>query len=311
VPRAQAPVAGLDLFVRIAHPATMHPRSSLGPLLALALAVGGCTTEESEPATTFVPYGGEASTGDAATGDAMTADQGAADGHEASLEAGEAEAGDATAEEASCPEPIVISRPGHLFSPSVSVPVFREDIAMPSGLFLRKVELDLTFTRGPWASPAPANGGIHNIFWLHRGNKGNHWLNNTVGYMNIKGLHALDLSTNLGITDKAVWSQNLTIDSFPTTQGETFSVRYVYDAAGNVFSFAVLQAGKQIGYREGDPLLDVIQAADCWDPAHPAAPGFFIEIGNLAWDGSGGPEVPTYDWDYADLEIRFFPVCGP
>jgi hypothetical protein len=234
------------------------------------------------------PSDGDGSTGDG--GDGAPSDSGEPDG-------------------ATCPAPMVLSRPGHVFTPTVDEPIYREDISLASGLWLRKVEVDLTFTRGPWADPAPPTGGIHNIFWLHRGLQGNHWLNNNVGYMNIKGLHALDVNNNLGITDPDVWSQNLTINSFPTSEGDRFDVQYVYDAAGNIVSFRVLENGQQIGYREADPLLDVVAAADCWLGAEPTTPGMFLVIGNAAWDGSGGPEVPTYGWDYADLEVRLYPVC--
>jgi hypothetical protein len=71
----------------------------------------------------------------------------------------------------------------------------------------------------------------------------------------------------------------------------------------------VLESGQQVAYREAVALLDVVAAADCWLGQPPGAPGIFVVIGNGPWDGPGGPEVPTYDRDYASLEIRLFPLC--
>lgn len=207
-----------------------------------------------------------------------------------------------------CPPPILISRPGHVFTPSLAAPIYHEDIPMDRDLVLRRIEVDVTFKRGPWASPAPSSGGIHNVFWLHRGRKGDKWLNNCAGYVNIKGLRTLEANDNLGITDAAIWNQAIS-QSFHAVEGETYEVRYVYDAVGSVYSLKAFHAGQLIVNRSGDPLLDQVEAANCWPGSGCVHPGFFFEMGQPPWDGSGGPEVPSYGWDYSDVELRFYPVC--
>ncbi len=179
---------------------------------------------------------------------------------------------------------------------------------MPVGLTFARIEVEVDFVRGPWATTAPSTGGISNVFWLHRGMAGNHWLNNMVGYLNFKGHGKIEVSTNLGITDPAIWNQALN-KSLSTTEGMKYHATYVYDGAGKKMWFRILQDQNELVYREGVPLLDTIDAQDSWKPPPQGKPGFFIVIGNEAWDGSGGPEVPTYDWVYTNLVVRFFPAC--
>ncbi len=200
--------------------------------------------------------------------------------------------------------PFVFTRP-EPFVPTVAVPILRVDIPITPVVTYGRIDVDLDFLRGAWAMPAPATGGIHNIFWLHRGVRGGNWLDNVVMYMNVIGRRAFRLSSNLGITDRAIWSQNIE-DGFPSVEGQRYHVETMYDAAGQRRSFRVTQGSSVIANAQDVPVVASIPSRSPYPGGQSA---FFLEIGVGAWDPAGGPEVPTYGWEYSNVVIRFHPVA--
>jgi hypothetical protein len=276
------------------------------PLLLLGLALG-CGNSDADA----VAHEQDAGTATGGSGGSVAIDSGGGFAGVAGTDGGIESGSDADAttdagpDAPSCPPPTVFEYAGP-FVPSLATPTWRADIDMPSGQVFQRIRVDLDFVRGPWASPAPSSGGISNLFWLHRGKKGNHWLNNVVGYMNFKGHGHIEVNDNLGITDPAIWNQALN-QSLATSEGTAYHATYVYNAGGQKYWFSVTEGQTQVAYREGVPLLSEVLAQDSW--LANGAPGFFVQIGNVAWDGTA-PEVPTFDWVYSNLVIEFFPPCG-
>ncbi len=266
--------------------------------------VGGVAHEQEAGAMTG---GSGGSGGSAGSGGASTVDSGGGSAGAAAADSG-SDAGpgtDGAADAPSCPAPILVQYAGDFFTPTVATPTWRKDIDMPSGQMFQRIRVDLDFVRGAWASPAPSSGGISNLFWLHRGKKGNHWLNNVVGYMNFKGHGHIEVNDNLGITDPAIWNQALN-QALTTTEGTAYHATYVYNAGAHKYWFSVMQGQNEVAHKEGVPLLNEVMGQDSWKNG---APGFFIQIGNVAWNGSA-PEVPTYGWQYSNLVVKFVPTCN-
>ncbi|MBX7196324.1 MAG: hypothetical protein K1X94_30000 [Sandaracinaceae bacterium] len=198
------------------------------------------------------------------------------------------------------------------FTPTESEPFRRTDLDIDDGLVFGRIEVELSFVRGPWASAHPDGSlGMHNLFWVHRGTRGQDWLDNSVGYLNFTATTQLRLETNLGITDESIWSDVLSGSGCRTDEGASYHVHYVYDAEHHHWWFELTDAaGESICGREGVPLLDRI---DGTSTGRRPASAFFIEIGHEIWSpGHDGPEVATLDWTYRDAEVRFYPLgCPP
>ncbi len=197
------------------------------------------------------------------------------------------------------------------FTATESDPIRRTDFDIDDGLVFGRIDVELDFVRGPWASAHPDGRlGMHNVFWLHRGLRGNHWLDNSVGYLNFTAATQMRLETNLGITDESVWSDVLSASRCATTEGERYHLHYVYDAAGRRWWFELSSRDGEVICRQEDvPILTEIVGRS---PYSRGASAFFIELGHIVWTPEHeGPEVATLGWTYSNVEVRFSPLGCP
>lgn len=192
------------------------------------------------------------------------------------------------------------------FTPTDASPTRRSDFDVADGLVFGRIDVEVDFVRGPWAASAPSGGGMHNVFWLHRGDRGNHWLDNNVGYLNFMGRRDLQAQTNLGITDPEVWTQDITARSVTTDEGASYHVAYSYDAEGRAYWLELSRAGSTVARAEDVPINTEIVGRDSWSGG---SSHFFVEIGHHVWSPSSpGPEVATLGWTYSNLEVRMYPL---
>ena len=197
------------------------------------------------------------------------------------------------------------------FTPTEAEPFRRTDLDIDDGLVFGRIEVELSFVRGPWAAAHPDGRlGMHNLFWVHRGTRGQDWLDNSVGYLNFTAASQLRLETNLGITDESVWSDVLSGSGCATEEGGRYHIHYVYDAEHHRWWFELTtESGEMVCGREDVPLLDRI---DGTSTGRRPASNFFVEIGHAVWTPDhDGPEVATLGWTYSDAEVRLHPLGCP
>jgi hypothetical protein len=165
------------------------------------------------------------------------------------------------------------------------------NIVLPNALSLRKMVVDMDVVPGPWdRAKVPGN---HAILWLYRGK----FRGNTIANVNA--------FSPPKVTLKAAQNINLPAGSLtqeeqgvPWVQGRTYHLKYTYDAEHGSVT-VVLSAGgtavKTLQFAGTAPngVLDV------------PATGLTAEFGHYA--DQEGPEVASYGWSYANLQIMGVP----
>ncbi len=205
-------------------------------------------------------------------------------------------------------DPLVFTWDGP-FTPTAAEPVRRRDFDVDDGLVFGRIDVELDVVRGAWASDhAEGTFGMHNVFWLHRGLRGQGWLDNCVGYVNFTAASRLRAESNLGITEgSGLWSDVLSASGAATAEGARHHVSYSYDAEEGRWWLRLSDAaGTSLAYGEGVARVDHI---DGRSPYPHGSSAFFLEIGHVPWTaGHDGPEVATLGWTYSAVEVRFYPL---
>jgi hypothetical protein len=165
------------------------------------------------------------------------------------------------------------------------------NIVLPHALSLRKMVVDMDVVPGPWdRAKVPGN---HAILWLYRGK----FRGNTIANVNAFSPPKMTLkaaqNVNLPAGDLTQEEQGVA-----WVQGKTYHLQYTYDAEHGSVT-AVLSSGgttvKTLQFPGTAPngVLDV------------PATGLTAEFGHYA--DQEGPEVASYGWSYANLQILGVP----
>jgi hypothetical protein len=165
------------------------------------------------------------------------------------------------------------------------------NITLPAPLSLRRMVIDMDVTPGPWnRAKTPGN---HAILWLYRGK----FRSNTIANVNAFSPPKLSFKAaqNLELPPGGTTQDE---QGFSWVQGQRYHLKYTYDAEHGTVT-AVLSSGgttlKTLSFSSTAPngVLDV------------PATGLTAEFGHYA--NQEGPEVASYGWSYANLQITGVP----
>ncbi len=193
---------------------------------------------------------------------------------------------------AACPSGAVcFNEPGIFHQPRPGNEVWIRRYVMQPGLRYRQLRVKLKVTHGGWDRD---QGGLHNFFWLAR----NEWKSNTFGYVNARGGNKsiFQNTTNVDIKQKGVTQRTpVNVKLIP---GTTYEVDYTYDAAAGRITTILTNAAN------GNEVARIIEPATInGNRIVTQGEGFFIECAlKRVYQ-----EVPTYGWQYADLEFQLIP----
>jgi hypothetical protein len=165
------------------------------------------------------------------------------------------------------------------------------DITLPAPLSLRRMVIDMDVIPGPWnRAKTPGN---HAVLWLYRGK----FRGNTIANVNafsppkttLKAAQNLELPPGGTTQDE---------QGVPWVQGQRYHLKYTYDAEHGTVTAVLSSNGttiKTLTFTSTAPnhVLDV------------PATGLTAEFGHYA--DQEGPEVASYGWSYANLQITGVP----
>lgn len=192
-----------------------------------------------------------------------------------------------------CPsDATCFSEPGTFFVPTAQQEVLRIPFPLDPGVYREiRVQMDVTF--GNWWGPNTS--GSHNIFWLARNRN-----RDLFGYVNVRGPNNNSIFMRHGIGQpqgqKPKVSRNY---AFQT--GATYRFIYTYDTRQNNVKLIVQNAS-------GQELFQLNSVPDAANVAIGNNDTMLMDIGfprNPAEAESN--DVPTYGWQYKDLELQFIP----
>jgi len=165
------------------------------------------------------------------------------------------------------------------------------DITLPAPLSLRRMVIEMDVTPGPWnRAKTPGN---HAILWLYRGK----FRSNTIANVNAFSPPKLSFKASQNI-DLPPGGTTQDEQGFSWVQGQRYHLKYTYDSEHGTIT-AVLSSGgttlKTLTFNSTAPngVLDV------------PATGLTAEFGHYA--NQEGPEVASYGWSYANLQITGVP----
>jgi len=176
-----------------------------------------------------------------------------------------------------------------MFVPTEAEPSRSFSIPTVAGRDYASIEVELDVTHAGWYGPDPS--GTHAIFQLTRGR----WRSGLYGFMTAFGPSRNELKVISNIDLAAGEVVRLNRRPARLESGQTYHVRYVYDAAGGERRLTVTN-GEEVLMDESDSRvaasvrtegsLDLILAT----PLNPE-----------------GPEVPSYGWTYDNFCLRVLP----
>lgn len=187
--------------------------------------------------------------------------------------------------------------PGTFHTADEATPTAEYNIAL-AGAEFSVVEVELDVAHGGWYPDDP--GGLHNIFWLHRGQIGNFtWQGGVLGYVNTRG-PGRDLVRTRHDMDTASLddARNFNINNVVLEDATDYHVFYRYDAAAALVTVEISTGDMIVASGTDIPTAATIVNNDN---------GFFIYFGNGTDVEQPGPEVPSLGWVFSDLRVEFTP----
>ena len=187
------------------------------------------------------------------------------------------------------PGATVLQRPGTFHVPSPGNESHHIDINMPGNPEFKKIVLDMDFFHGGWH---PISNDNHAIFWLNRGTR---WRNNLFGYFNAFGPNAnnVKLSTN---ADFGAGNIRAKTAGIALQSNNVYHVHFEYDVVADVYFAEISQNGQILARVVDNPTTNRIRTVEN---------NWFVAFGHET--GAVGPEVPTYDWQYQNLQVQWIP----
>ena len=177
----------------------------------------------------------------------------------------------------------------HTASPGNEKKTF--NITLAKAVSLRRMVIDMDVTPGPWnRAKTPGN---HAILWLYRSK----FRSNTIANVNAFSPPKLSFKAAQNI-DLPAGSTTQDEQGFSWVQGQRYHLQYTYDAEHGTITAVISSGGttlKTLTYPSTAPnrVLDV------------PATGLTAEFGHYA--NQEGPEVASYGWSYANLQITGVP----
>ncbi len=160
------------------------------------------------------------------------------------------------------------------------------------------VEVELDVVHSGWYPDDP--GGLHNVFWLHRGQIGNFtWQGGVLGYVNARGPGRDLIRTRHDMdTPSLDDAHNFNINNVVLEEGTDYHWFYRYDTLADEVTVELSSDGAVIASGTDVPTAEAIVNNDN---------GFFIYFGNGTDVELPGPEVPSLGWAFSDLRVEFIP----
>ncbi len=187
---------------------------------------------------------------------------------------------------------ILFSAPGVFHTPSPGNEKRTFKIAVPTAMSLKKMVIDMDITPGPWnRAKVPGN---HALIWLYRGK----FRSNTIANVN-----AFSPPTS---SFKAAQNINLPAGSdrhddrkITWVQGQKYHIRFTYDAEHGTVTALLTSLGVTVA----NVTLQSTAPSNVLDLS--PAVGLTAEFGHYA--DQSGPEVASYGWQYANLQVAVTP----
>lgn len=187
------------------------------------------------------------------------------------------------------PHNTIFELPGVFFTPSPTEEIKTWNFPVANERIFSGITVELDVTPKAWWSANP--DGVHNLFWLTR--RGT-WRSDTVGYVNLFGPERslLKQMTNLELGKGEAQNQTT---NFQAQLGQTYQVKYCYDADANTISTVLSKKGNPVATVTMDATAGEIQTKE----------GFY-----QLWIGLNEKynECPTHGWTYANLRIVMEPA---
>ena len=187
---------------------------------------------------------------------------------------------------------IVFTRDGSIHTPRPGSETSSFVVPVSGALSLRRMVIEWDVTPGPFTAGKEDKG--HSLIWVHRGK----FRSNTIANANAFGSPRNEIknTTNVDVPPAGLVQQQA---PFILQQGQTYRLRYVYDAENRQATLTVSSGGTV--------LTTLVQAATAANGrlSIPAT-GFFVQFGHTAAQAAEGFEFPTYNWNYANLRVEMY-----
>jgi hypothetical protein len=161
---------------------------------------------------------------------------------------------------------------------------------------LRRMIVDVDFIPGPWNRiRTPAN---HAIIWIHRKIGAQEFRSNSVVNVNaFSGKNTIKMNQNV---DMPARTQEAAEQGADLIQGQTYHLRYVYDAENANVTAVVTHNGNQI--------VNMRMAGTANNRSLFVEPGELrAEFGHYNFQAHEGPEVASFGWQYLNLKVEMVP----
>jgi hypothetical protein len=187
---------------------------------------------------------------------------------------------------------VVFRRNGVFHTSTGSNPKGVVNVTVPRALDLERLVVDFDFVPGPWSKVHVP--GAHGLLWLHRGK----FRSNTIGNLNAFGPNKFTFKFNQNL-DLPAGDVTSAEGGVSLTQGQTYHVRYTYDAEARLIT-AVLS-------RNGTVLRTLTAAGTAAGRVlRVAASGIRAEFGHH--HGQHEPEVGSPPgWSFSNLVVEMHP----
>lgn len=172
------------------------------------------------------------------------------------------------------------------------------DIPVPQAMNLRRLIVDVDFIPGPWNRiRTPAN---HAIIWIHRKVGAQEFRSNSVVNVNaFSGKDTIKMNQNVDLPARNQTSAEQRAD---LVQGQTYHLRYVYDAEGSNVTAVVTHKGN------GNEIVNMSMLGTAKNGALFVEPNELrAEFGHYNFQAHEGPEVASFGWQYLNLRVEMVP----
>ncbi|HYG62869.1 MAG TPA: hypothetical protein VEL74_09835 [Thermoanaerobaculia bacterium] len=170
------------------------------------------------------------------------------------------------------------------------------DIPVPRAMGLRRMIVDVDFIPGPWNRiRTPAN---HNIIWIHRNVGANEFRSNSVVNVNaFSGKNTIKMNQNV---DMPTRTQTVGEQGADLIQGQTYHLRYIYDAQNANVTAVVTH--------NGNPIVNMRMDGTANNRSLFVEPNKLrAEFGHYNFQAHEGPEVASFGWQYLNLKVELVP----
>jgi hypothetical protein len=169
------------------------------------------------------------------------------------------------------------------------------DIPVARAMGLRRMIVDVDFIPGPWnRQKIPGN---HNIIWIHRNIGAEEFRSNSVVNVNAFGPNKFTVKMNQNV-DMPARTQTVAEQGADLVQGQTYHLRYIYDAENATVTAVVTQNGSQV--------VSLGMSGTASSRSLNVQPNKLrAEFGH--YNNQDGPELASFGWQYLNLRVEMVP----